>query len=78
MAEKAKTPKATPKAESRPSGRDFTESQKYQYHKTEANKAFKAGDIVKTTNHLNAMKHASDRMHEQAKYARAKAANKGK
>jgi hypothetical protein len=59
-----------PQADTRPSGRDFDDSQKYQYHKEQANAAFKAGDIVKSTNHLNAMRHAGKRLHDQAKWAR--------
>ena len=54
----------------RPSGKDFTASQKYQYHKAEANKAFKADDIVKSTNHLNAMRRAQKTLQEQAEWAR--------
>ena len=73
MADKKPTAKTTaPKQMEmvRPSGRDFNDSQKFQYHKTEANKAFKAGDIVKSTNHLNAMRQAGKRLHEQAAWAK--------
>ena len=55
---------------SRPSGRDFSDSQKFQYHKKEANVAFKKGDIVKSTNHLNAMRHAGKRLQDQATWAK--------
>ena len=54
----------------RPSGKNFTASQKYQYHKQEANKAFKADDIVKSTNHLQAMRRAEKTLQEQAKWAK--------
>ena len=54
----------------RPSGKNFTASQKYQYHKQEANKAFKSGDIVKSSNHLSAMRRAENTLREQAKWAR--------
>jgi len=57
-------------ASGRPSGKDFNDSQKFQYHKKEANVAFKKGDIVKSTNHLNAMRHAGKRLQEQAEWAR--------
>ena len=69
---KAPTQTAMPLAQSsgRPNGKDFNDSQKFQYHKAEANKSFKKGDIVKSTNHLNAMRHAGKRLHEQAKWAR--------
>ena len=67
----AAKPKATAtQTNNRPSGKDFNDSQKFQYHKAEANKSFKKGDIVKSTNHLNAMRHAGKRLHEQAKWAR--------
>ena len=65
----AAKPKATA-ATTRPSGRDYNDSQKFQYHKAEANKAFKSGDIVKSTNHLNAMRHAGKRLQEQAEWAK--------
>ena len=81
MAEKKTTtaaPKQAPKAtqtampftQSRPSGKDFSDSQKFQHHKKEANIAFKKGDIVKSTNHLTAMRHAGKRLQEQAEWAR--------
>ena len=54
----------------RPSGKDFTASQKYQYHKQEANTAFKQNDIVKCSNHLSAMRRAEKTLREQAKWAR--------
>jgi len=54
----------------RPSGKDFSASEKYQYHKKEANKAFKADDIVKSSNHLAAMRRAEKTLQEQAKWAR--------
>jgi len=60
----------TARAQGRPSGKDFNDSQKFQYHKAEANKAFKQGDIVKSSNHLAAMRHAGKRLHEQAEWAK--------
>ena len=54
----------------RPSGKDFTPSEKYQYHKKETNKAFKADDFVKATNHLAAMRRAEKTLQEQAKWAK--------
>ena len=78
MADKPKTAKPKAKAttptqttmNTRPSGKDFNDSQKYQYHKQEANAAFKKGDIVKSQNHLSAMRRAEKRLREQAKWAR--------
>ncbi len=68
---KNETPKAAaPQANSRPSGRDFKPSEKYHYHKDEANKAFKAGNIVKSSNHLAAMRRAEKTMQAQAKWAK--------
>ena len=54
----------------RPSGKDFSASQKYQYHKKEANKAFKNDDIVKSSNHLAAMRRAEKTLQTQAEWAR--------
>jgi len=58
------------RSQGRPSGKDFSASQKYQYHKKEANKAFKNDDIVKSSNHLAAMRRAEKTLQEQAKWAR--------
>ena len=66
---RATAPKQT-QMNTRPSGKNFKPSEKYHYHKKEANKAFKAGDIVKSTNHLSAMRRAEKTMQEQAKWAR--------
>ena len=73
---KAKPPKVTQttmpiaNTHGRPSGKEFNDSQKFQYHKEQANIAFKKGDIVKSSNHMAAMRHAGKRLHEQAKWAR--------
>ena len=75
MAEKKPTTKPTTKATQtsmnvRPSGKDFTASEKYHYHKEQANIAFKKDDIVKSTNHLNAMRRAEKTLQEQAEWAK--------
>jgi hypothetical protein len=58
------------RSQGRPSGKDFSASQKYQYHKKEANKAFKQDDIVKSSNHLAAMRRAEKTLQAQAEWAR--------
>jgi len=58
------------RSQGRPSGKDFSASQKYQYHKKEANKAFKNDDIVKSSNHLAAMRRAEKTLQTQAEWAR--------
>jgi len=77
MADTKTTPKPTAKAaptqtkmNTRPSGKSFSASQKYQYHKKEANIAFKSNDIVKCSNHLSAMRRAENTLREQAKWAK--------
>ena len=59
-----------PSPSARPSGKDYKPSAKYQYHKEQANLAFQSGDIVKTSNHLLAMRRAEQTLHEQAKWAK--------
>jgi len=66
----AKTATATTAADSRPSGKNYKPSEKYHYHKDEANKAFKAGDIVKSSNHILAMRRAEKTLREQAEWAK--------
>jgi hypothetical protein len=48
----------------------YSASEKYHYHKDEANKAFKDGDIVKTSNHMAGMRRAEKTMQEQAAWAK--------
>jgi len=77
MADKKTTTKPKAKAQTptltnntRPSGKGFSASQKYQYHKKEANTAFQKGDIVKSSNHLSAMRRAENTLRSQAKWAK--------
>lgn len=55
---------------SRPRGRDFTPSERYHYHKENADKSYQAKNFAKATNHIQGMRFAKQELEARAEYRR--------